>query len=76
MVSKSDQKSVPHLRVGDRVRFLFGPHPVVADVVEDHGGIGRGGVQLVSVMLEGWDLIDGTIVPANEIEEVISRSIN
>jgi hypothetical protein len=36
-------------KVGDRVRLRFGAHMVTATVVEDCGGIGIGGRQLVSV---------------------------
>ncbi|MCO5171013.1 MAG: hypothetical protein M9894_32215 [Planctomycetes bacterium] len=37
------------LKVGDLVRFQLGAREVVAEVVEDYGGIGVGGRQLVSV---------------------------
>jgi len=39
------------LRVGDRVRFLYGGGEVEAEVVEDRGNIGVGGRQLVGIRL-------------------------
>jgi hypothetical protein len=43
------------LKVGDRVRFVLGTQEVVADVVEDRGGIGVGGRQLVGIALRTYE---------------------
>lgn len=49
------RRRVRPLAVGDRVRFVLGSREVVAEVVEDYGGIGVHGRQLVSVELTTWD---------------------
>ena len=58
------------IKVGDRVRVLFGVTRVPAVVIEDHGGIGVGGRRLVRVRVKVDDL--GNVVefdyPAEEIK--------
>lgn len=51
MASKTPKRTsrTAILRVGDRVRFHYGDHDVVAIIVEDRGNIGRGGRQLPRV---------------------------
>src|SRR3954471_1146739 len=47
------------LKVGTRVRFIFGAGEVEAEVVEDRGSLGAGGRQIVRVRLLGdWGASD------------------
>jgi hypothetical protein len=39
------------IRVGEHVRVLFGPNPLVGEVVEDRGNLGVGGRQIVRVRI-------------------------
>lgn len=43
------------LRVGDLVSYSFGPRTVRAKVVEDRGGLGVGGRQIVVIEVEETD---------------------
>jgi|HubBroStandDraft_6_1064221.scaffolds.fasta_scaffold223400_3 hypothetical protein len=44
------------IKVGDRVKVLFGPNRIPAVVIEDRGNIGVGGRRLVRVRVKVDDL--------------------
>lgn len=60
-------KRVP--RVGDRVRFYFGKHPIIGRVREDLGPIGIGARHLYEVVYErGEGNVYVTQFPADQME--------
>lgn len=44
--------SVPRLKLGDRIRFVFGDAEIEAIVIEDRGNLGVGGRQIVRIRTE------------------------
>ena len=48
----STTRSVPQVRIGDWVSFLYGPRKARAQVVEDRGQLGVGGRRLYRVRLD------------------------
>ena len=59
------------IKVGDKVRFKYGRGPVIATVIEDMGGIGLKGRQLLRVRFSLEDpFITETEMPAEEVELV------
>jgi len=61
------KKRVP--RVGDKVRFYFGKHPIIGQVREDRGPLGIGGRHLYEIVYErGEGNVYIVELPAEEFE--------
>ncbi len=70
------KKRAPRFRVGDRVRFLYGPEKVAGDIVEDRGPLGDYQRRLYRVRINAGQEDESSFEIPEEDIECLDQDVN